>query len=164
MLPPPANSRKRRQSSEPTPTAPPAQRQKAIKTGKAATPSKVTVGDNVGDNDDRPAPYVSTRGGATLARADTNDAVETLRNMAKRSPRGGGGGGGAKVAEPRASSGEEAATRKDRGASANAVTDVLRDAMCGLCSELLLDAGVLPCSHSFCKLCWAERVEEKGPR
>ncbi|CAN0486347.1 unnamed protein product [Ectocarpus sp. 12 AP-2014] len=42
------------------------------------------------------------------------------------------------------------------------VMEVLRDAMCGLCSELLLDAAVLPCSHSFCRLCWAEHVEEKG--
>ena len=40
--------------------------------------------------------------------------------------------------------------------------EVLGDAMCGLCSELLLDAGVLPCSHSFCRLCWADHVEEKG--
>lgn len=42
------------------------------------------------------------------------------------------------------------------------VLEVLRDAMCGLCSELLLDAVVLPCSHSFCKLCWADHAEAKG--
>lgn len=42
------------------------------------------------------------------------------------------------------------------------VLQVLGDAMCGLCSELLLDAGVLPCSHSFCRLCWADHVAEKG--
>lgn len=42
------------------------------------------------------------------------------------------------------------------------VLEVLRDATCGLCSEFLLDASVLPCSHSFCKLCWAGHVEEKG--
>lgn len=42
------------------------------------------------------------------------------------------------------------------------VAEVLGDAMCGLCSELLLDVGVLPCSHSFCNACWAKHVEEKG--
>lgn len=41
------------------------------------------------------------------------------------------------------------------------VLEVLSDAMCGLCSELLLDAGVLPCSHSFCRLCWADHVAKK---
>lgn len=42
------------------------------------------------------------------------------------------------------------------------VLEVLHDATCRLCSEVLLDASVLPCSHSFCKLCWAGYVEEKG--
>lgn len=38
--------------------------------------------------------------------------------------------------------------------------EVLRDAMCGLCSEVLLDAAVLPCSHTFCRLCWANHVDK----
>lgn len=48
------------------------------------------------------------------------------------------------------------------GETPTMVAEVLRDAMCGLCSELLLDAGVLPCSHSFCRVCWADHVAEKG--
>lgn len=47
-------------------------------------------------------------------------------------------------------------------ATATTVEEVLRDAVCGLCSEVLLDARVLPCSHSFCRLCWADHIAEKG--
>lgn len=47
------------------------------------------------------------------------------------------------------------------GALPGVVLEVLRDAICGLCSELLLDAGVLPCSHSFCRMCWTDHVNAK---
>lgn len=82
-----------------------------------------------------------------LARSDTTDAVETLRSMSNNSICVLNNGSGA---------------RKGRGKNpaSNTVKDVLGDAMCGLCSEVLLDAAVLPCSHCFCRLCWIEHAQK----
>lgn len=51
---------------------------------------------------------------------------------------------------------------KNRGKnpSPSTVKELLEDVMCGLCSEVLLDAAVLPCSHCFCKLCWIEYAQK----
>ena len=50
---------------------------------------------------------------------------------------------------------------KREGAPA-AMLDMLQMAACALCSEPLLNVCVLPCSHSFCRLCWVDHVEKKG--
>ncbi len=128
-------SRKRRHPAEPTPDAPEAQRTK-------------------------------------LERANTQEAVEALhaisngdgghsKNRHDDLDEGGQAGGG----DGRCRAGGERGVQLSGGGETpppSMVTEVLRDAMCGLCSELLLDAGVLPCSHSFCRMCWADHVEEKG--
>lgn len=111
-----------------------------------------------------------------LDRANTRDAADALRAigntaLAAKSEEGGsevvpaGGAGGDEAAAGGRSKGEAGsvvAVGDGGGETPPLVTEVLRDAMCGLCSELLLDAAVLPCSHSFCRLCWTAHVEEKG--
>lgn len=132
-------SRKRGQSPEPTPDASAAQRPKIER--------------------------ANTLGAADALRAIGNSswAVETGQGDSEAAPAGGARRDGAAAG---GSSGGEAGVvvtvSDEEGKTPTLVTEVLRDAMCGLCSELLLDARVLPCSHSFCKLCWADHVEEKG--
>lgn len=43
-----------------------------------------------------------------------------------------------------------------------AMLEMLQLALCTLCSEPLLDVCVLPCPHSFCRLCWTDYVQAKG--
>ncbi|CAM9209724.1 unnamed protein product [Ectocarpus fasciculatus] len=107
-----------------------------------------------------------------IARADTLDAADTLRAISNGSSvtrgsgpdkaRAGGGGDAAGGGSARGTAGAGGVVAGGGGETPSMVVEVLRDAMCGLCSELLLDAAVLPCSHSFCRLCWADHVEEKG--
>ncbi|CAM9342503.1 unnamed protein product, partial [Scytosiphon promiscuus] len=101
-----------------------------------------------------------------VERTNTLDAAGTLRatsNGSTKKTKSGSVGvrdEGAGVGAAEGSSARE--TSGGARETPSAVVEVLRDAMCGLCSELLLDAGVLPCSHSFCRLCWADHVEKKG--
>ncbi|CAM9672408.1 unnamed protein product [Ectocarpus sp. 13 AM-2016] len=107
-----------------------------------------------------------------IVRADTLDAADTLRAISNGSSvtrrigpdkaRAGGGGDAAGGGSVQGTGGAGGVVGGGGGETPSMVMEVLRDAMCGLCSELLLDAAVLPCSHSFCRLCWAEHVEEKG--
>lgn len=43
-----------------------------------------------------------------------------------------------------------------------AMLEMLQMALCALCLEPVLDVCVLPCPHSFCRLCWADYVEKEG--
>ncbi|CAB1118525.1 unnamed protein product [Ectocarpus sp. CCAP 1310/34] len=107
-----------------------------------------------------------------IVRADTLDAADTLRAIGNGSSvtrrigpdkaRAGGGGDAAGGGSVQGTGGAGGVVDSGGGETPSMVMEVLRDAMCGLCSELLLDAAVLPCSHSFCRLCWAGHVEEKG--
>lgn len=50
----------------------------------------------------------------------------------------------------------------ERESASTAMLGMLEMAACALCSEPLLNVCVLPCSHSFCRLCWVDHVEEEG--
>ena len=50
----------------------------------------------------------------------------------------------------------------EREGTPAAMPEMLQLALCTLCSEPLLDVCVLPCPHSFCRLCWTDYVEAKG--
>ncbi|CAM9861801.1 unnamed protein product, partial [Hapterophycus canaliculatus] len=112
-----------------------------------------------------------------IERASTLDAAGTLRavgNASAKRPKGGAdgakagaaaGAGAARVGGARGASGggeAEAVVRGGGRGATSAAMEVLRDATCGLCMQLLLDAGVLPCSHSFCRLCWDDHVRSRG--
>lgn len=89
-----------------------------------------------------------------IACADTESAIKPPRSFANGTlPVG----GGKLAAEGDALQGDVG----NRKLTTSAVMEVLRDAMCGLCSEVLLDAAVLPCAHTFCKICWVDHAENK---
>lgn len=86
----------------------------------------------------------STRGGSL-------DTAGAVRN------RGGGAAQGAAAQEEA----DDDVVVYGEGTPA-AMLDVLQMAVCALCSEPVLDVCVLPCPHSFCRLCWADYVEKEG--
>lgn len=119
-----------------------------------------------------PNPEAPATNRPKIVRTDTLDAADTLRAISNDSSvtkgidpdkaRAGGGGDAAGGGGVRETGGAGGVVDGAGGETPSTVVEVLRDAMCGLCSELLLDAAVLPCSHSFCRLCWADHCEEKG--
>ncbi|CAM9309866.1 unnamed protein product, partial [Discosporangium mesarthrocarpum] len=48
------------------------------------------------------------------------------------------------------------------GGGNSGVEELLSKARCGLCQELMLEAAVLPCSHTFCMACWHGHVAKSG--
>lgn len=144
---PPPTSRKRRNSgnaSEVSSTAPPAKLKKG----------NLERAPNLADAESKGA-QTRTRtepGGAKLSRADTANAIETPRSFGKSAANG----FSAEVVERSPVEKDGGTTQRE---TPSAVKYVLEDVMCGLCSELLLDAAVLPCSHCFCRLCWMDHKD-----
>ena len=46
--------------------------------------------------------------------------------------------------------------------STSAVAAIKQYLHCSLCSEILLDARLMPCSHAFCRLCYIQYMQAKG--
>lgn len=72
-----------------------------------------------------------------------------------------GGDGAAQGASQEEAGGVGVVEREGTPAS---MLGMLQVAACALCSEPLLDVCVLPCPHSFCRLCWADHVEKEGTK